>query len=72
MLKEDLLGPILQQQLTTGICKIYKKYSDDQRGTASKFTYRRQECVTRQHFEKKCRRTQISGCYDRTLVLCNE
>lgn len=49
-----------------------KKYSDDQRGTASKFSYRRQECVTRQHFEKKCRRTQISGCYDRTLVRCNE
>lgn len=29
-----------------------KKYSDDQRGTASKFTYRRQECVTRQHLRK--------------------
>lgn len=66
MLKEDLLPTIDHGHLQN------KKYSDDQRGTTSKFTYRRQECVTRQHFEKKCRRTQISGCYDRTLVRCNE
>lgn len=40
-----------------------KKYSDDQRGTIkknpTKYTYRRQKCVKRQHIEKWCRRTQI-------------